>query len=549
MKIAKFIFSSLTNPERSTFIAAFTIFFVAIIVKVAVVVDTNSIFVPVEGGYYCEGIIGQPTAINPIISDNLVDQILSSVVYANLGALTSGLSIEDEGNIYIVKLKEDLKWSDGHPLTSDDIVFTIKTIQSPEIRSPFYKTWKGVIIERISEYQVKFTLPGPYIFFEENINNLPVIPRHIFGDIPVSNIRLSLFNLKPVSSGPYSFKDFSKKRSGFITEYHFEANKYFSGEGPYIQDFYFKFYERYAELLNDFRVRNVDGFGTAGFPDQRIYDLTKAEVEKVSTPGYYAVFFNPKATSVLKKEKFREALSIAVDREKLVKEVLKSEAEPFSKLTDLIKNEVILPFSDEKLGGDSITLRKEQAREIISEIKEDYQEELVIEIIIPEVGFIKETAEFLEKEWESVGIDDVKIVSLKNGDFMNVVVRERNYEAVIFGNVLEHHLDLFPFWHSSERFYPGLNLAFYSNDKVDTALEDICQTETSEERTSRFQQAAEIIEESSPAVFLFNMPYTYTHQERLYGFEPPERFITPGDHFKNVTDWYVTRARVMKNEE
>ena len=70
MKIAKFIFSSLTNPERSTFVAAFTIFFVAIIVKAAVVVDMNSIFVPVEGGYYCEGIIGQPTAINPIISDN-----------------------------------------------------------------------------------------------------------------------------------------------------------------------------------------------------------------------------------------------------------------------------------------------------------------------------------------------------------------------------------------------------------------------------------------------------------------------------------------------
>ncbi len=537
MRIAKLIFSSLTGKERRIFVFIFALFLVALATKATVVIANNSQYVPVEGGYYREGVIGQPTAINPVISDNPIDQDLSTLVYADLKDLSESISIKEEGKAYLVKLKEGLKWDNGSPLTSDDVLFTIKTIQNPEIQSPFYKTWKGVITERISELQIKFTLPGPFVFFEENLNDLPVIPKHIFGDIPASNIRLSSYNLEPVSSGPYSFENLSKKRNGFITEYRFKANKHFAGDKPYIKEIYFQFYEDQADLLSDFKTRNVDGFGTAGLPDERVYKLAKAEIEKISTPLYYSVFFNPKATSILNREDFRNALSMAVDRKKLAQEILRGEAVPFDSLSDLIENE------------STIAPRKEEAREIISEIKEDKEEDIIVEIVIPEVKFIEKTAEFIEKEWEDVGVDDVKIVALTNEDFIRAVIRERNYEAVIFGNVLEHHLDLFPFWHSSERFFPGLNLAFYSNDSVDTALENIRQAETREERETEFKKAVGTIEDNSPAAFLFTLPYTYIHHNRLYGFQTPNRFVSPSDRLEMINKWYVNRARVIKNGE
>lgn len=535
MRIVKLILSGLSRIEKRTFVLAFVILVLALFGRSVVAIDENGEYVPVSGGYYREGIIGQPTVINPIISDNPVDQDLSSLVYADVGDLMTSLSLGDEGRTYTLKLKEGLKWDDGKGLDSDDVIFTVKTIQNPEIRSPFYRTWKGVVVERISELQVEFTLPGPYVFFENNLENLPVIPEHIFGGIPASNIRLSSYNLEPVASGPYSFRSFSKKRNGFISEYRFVANEEYPGEGPYIDKFYFKFYEDETGLMNAFRTRNVDGFGTASVPNEHFYDLSRLVVDKMPFPRYYAIFFNPKATSILKEEEFREALSISLDREKLANEILGGEAESIDGISDLLGNGRVDPPD------------KEKAREIIDGLKGE--ESLSLEIIIPEVPFIEKTAEFVEKEWEDIGIDDVNIVSLNNDDFMNAVVRERGYEAVIFGNVLENDLDLFPFWHSSERFYPGLNLAFYSDDRADTAMENVRAYEDPVARRAEFERAVGIIEGDYPAAFLYTLPYSYIHHERLYGLDPERKIVTPSDRFDNVAGWYVNRARVIKGKE
>ncbi len=536
MKIPKLIFSSLSSFERKLFTALFVLFLIAVASRGVIAINKNSDFVPVRGGYYKEGIVGQPTAINPVISDKSVDQALSSLVYADIKDLKSNIEVKNGAKTYILKLKEDLKWSDNKPLTSDDIIFTIKTIQNPEIQSPYYKTWKGIVIERISELQIKFTLPGPYVYFEDNINKLPVIPKHIFGEIPASNIRLSSYNLEPVSSGPYVFKNFSKKRNGFITEYHFKINNKFAGDKPYIKDFYFRFYNNNAELLSDFKTRKIDGFSISGLPDKRVKNLPKAVIENVSIPRYYAIFFNPKSTSILKNDEFRKALSISIDRKKLANEVLSNETKALNNLSDLVEENSVLPPN------------KNKAEEIISDIKNDQEGDLTFEIIVPEVDFIKETAEFIKQEWESVGIDNVQIVSLKNNDFHDAVIRERNYEAVVFGNVLKNSLDLFPFWHSSERFYPGFNLSFYSNDKVDTILENIRQTKDEEKRKKEFLEASEIIHDDYPAVFLYSLPYTYAHHERLYGFDLSNDISSASDRFENVNEWYVTRARVIKED-
>jgi peptide/nickel transport system substrate-binding protein len=533
MRIVKLIFSAFNRIERRALILLFVVLLIAIVGRSAVAINENSDYVPVEGGYYREGIVGQPILINPIISDNPVDQDISSLVYADLSQLINNFDIESEGRVYIVKLKEGLKWDDGKNLTSDDVVFTIKTIQDPEVRSPFYKTWKGIVVERISELQVKFTLPGPYSFFENNLESLPVIPKHIFGGIPTSNIRLSSYNLEPVSSGPYSFKSFSKKRNGFITEYQFVANDSYNNKGPYIEKFYFKFYEDEIDLLNDFRMRKVDGFGTASLLNDHFYELNKVTVEEMFFPRYYAVFFNPKTTSILKEKDFRRVLSDSLNRKELIESVFQGKAQEFNTLSDFISKEK------------SQLLSKEEARSVISELKGE--KELTLEIVIPEVSFLKETAEFVKEKWEELGIDNISIVSLKSDNFTNAVIRERSYEAVIFGNVLENDLDLFPFWHSSERFYPGLNLSFYSNEDLDTVLENIRTYEDPGKRLEEFSKAAELIKEDYPAAFLYTLPYFYTHHERLFGLDPSRRIINPNDRFDNVADWYVNRARVIKN--
>lgn len=524
------ILNSLTYKEFVALVAFLLLFAFSLLTRVIVAVAENSTFVPIEGGSYTEGLVGQPSAVNPIISANPVDQDISALIYARLGDLAGAVTPEEDSRTYIVKLKEGLMWEDGVPLTSDDIVFTVKTIQDPVVRSPFAKNFESVVVDRISELQVNFVLPAPYVFFKNNIDRLPIIPKHIFSTIPPANLRLSSYNLEPVSSGPYKFKKMNKRKDGFITEYRLVANDGFAGKKPFINEFQFKFYENEAELLRAARSREIDGFGLATPPSKEMSNLPNAVVEKVEMPRYYSIFFNPRATSKLNNVDFRRALSLAIDKNALVKNVL---GEDFEALAG--------PYG---FNGSPSSPDKKTAEEIISDLKDG--DSLALKIMVPDVEFLKQTAEFIERDWEAAGIDEVSVVSLGPSDFFDLIIRERNYEAVIFGNILENAFDLFPFWHSSERFYPGLNLALYSNKEVDIALENIRQATSSAERESEFHKAVNLIKKDFPAVFLYSLPYIYIHSEKLGGFGLKDFLITPSDRFKSVNSWYVKRARVIK---
>ena len=54
---------------------------------------------------------------------------------------------------------------------------------------------------------------------------------------------------------------------------------------------------------------------------------------------------------------------------------------------------------------------------------------------------------------------------------LNNLIRTRKYEGLFFGQIVNHESDLYAFWHSSQRTDPGLNIALYSNPKVDVLLE------------------------------------------------------------------------------
>ncbi|MEX0690082.1 MAG: ABC transporter substrate-binding protein, partial [Candidatus Paceibacterota bacterium] len=531
MGIFNSILLSLTRKERLIVVLTLVIFIMSLFTRVVIAVKENSQFVPVQGGSYVEGIIGQPSLINPIVSNDPIDHDLSSLVYSKLGGIASGITVSENGRSYTVNIPENLMWSDGERLTTDDIIFTVNIIQSSEINSPLSKSWQGVIVERISELQVKFTLPSSYVFFENNINRLPILPSHIFSSIPSSNFKLSSYNLEPIGSGPYKFEDFKRRRDGFITEYHFTVNSNYHKEAPFIKDFYFKFYESEEDLMDAFKKREIDGFGTSSFLSESS-SFANSVVKELEMPRYYAVFFNPQSTSALSNDDLRLALKSSINRDDLIREVLGNKG-----------NTVNGPLYFEE----SNLLSLDEARAIIEEVKED-RTELVIEIVVPDVEFIKNTAEFIKREWENVGVDEVSILSLSSEDFVSSVIRERNYEAVVFGNILENPLDLFPFWHSSQRFYPGLNLSVYSEEEADGLIEDIRQTEDESERLVKFEELIDIINSDSPAAFLFSLPYTYIHHNKLGGLNPDdfnifnEGLITPSDRFKKVDKWHVKRA-------
>jgi len=116
---------------------------------------------------------------------------------------------------------------------------------------------------------------------------------------------------------------------------------------------------------------------------------------------------------------------------------------------------------------------------------------------------------------------------------------------ILFGNILGHSQDLFSFWHSSERFYPGLNLALYENKTADKLIETIRQNFNDEKRQAELNSLQSLIIMDLPAIFLYSPNYLYVSDKKLFGVEG-DLIAFISDRFKGVEKWYVKTVRVFK---
>ncbi len=129
----------------------------------------------------------------------------------------------------------------------------------------------------------------------------------------------------------------------------------------------------------------------------------------------------------------------------------------------------------------------------------------------------------------------------------NEVAKNRDYEMLIFGNIFRNGdvPDLSSFWHSSERFYPGFNLAIYENKTADSLIESIRKNLNERNRERDLATLQSLIIRDVPAIFLYSPDYFYIAKTSLKGFE--DEFISlSSNRFKNIEKWYVKTVRVFK---
>jgi peptide/nickel transport system substrate-binding protein len=545
------IFKSFTKTERRIFWSAFIIFAAASTFWLFSFYYRQTIEIPVASRQYIEGIVGQPIFINPIISGtNDADRDLSEIVFSDLLDLTDRYEIKDGGKIWNLFLKPDLLWDDNEPLTSDDVIFTIETIQDPESRSYLAPAWQGVIVNRVSELGIEFTLRTPYAFFLDNLKDLKIIPKHIFETIPTANLRLSNYNLEPVGNGPYKFVSFNKRKDGFITEYKFEINKNYALRTPFLKSLTIKFFPNTSELIRAFNLKKIDGFGDLN--PKNINDLKlEHQILEINLPRYYAIFFNTNSHEALKNLTVRTALESAINKKKIVETVFNNKA--------LIIDQPLPPIipgylpDTKRLATPDLAkindlLNKEQWRLNENQIREKKigknTIQLEFNIVVPQIPFLEETVNIIKEDWRAIGVK-LNLIILNPQDVINEVIKTRNYQMLIFGNILKLNPDIFSFWHSSERFYPGLNLALYENKKADNLLEAIRKNFDAESRKEQLAQLQTLISQDRPAIFLFSPTYLYVSPKNLRGFEE-KTLATPSDRFENINKWYLKTARAFK---
>src|SRR5262249_28907879 len=153
---------------------------------------------------------------------------------AELPTIENGGIAKDQKSI-TWKLKQDVKWSDGTPFTSDDVVFTYQYIANPDVASSDTQTIEGVdTVKALDQYTVQVTYkdsnPNPYQMFVSGYGN--IIQKKQFGTFNGPNAKDAPGNLAPIGTGPYKVVDF---KPGDVVTYTINDN-YRDPSKPYFHD-------------------------------------------------------------------------------------------------------------------------------------------------------------------------------------------------------------------------------------------------------------------------------------------------------------------------
>lgn len=290
----------------------------------------NTEIQPAIGGSFIEGVIGSPRFINPVIQIDDVDRDLTELVYSGLMKynekgeivedLTENYESLENGKVFEFYLKENLLWSDGAPISADDVIFTVKAVQNPTLKSPIRGSWLGVKVEKISELGIRFELRNPSAVFLENCT-LKIMPKHIWEKVSEQNFHLAIYNLlESVGSGPYKIKgdSLTRDKEGAIKSLELIANPNYHGKRPYIQNITFLFFNNEDELISAFNSGRIDGLSPAS-PDKNQFKKEDGFLTyRFLIPRYFAVFFNPEKSKVLADKNIRLALNYGTDKKEII---------------------------------------------------------------------------------------------------------------------------------------------------------------------------------------------------------------------------------------
>lgn len=560
-----YVWQILSQKEKITIMALFVVIIATSLTWTITSYIKNTMPGPGFGGTYHEAILGEPRYINPIIAQtNDVDRDLSQLIFSGLmkydvkGNLQADLAekyeISEDGRTYTFYLRKDVKWHDGADFKADDVVFTIKTIQNIEYRSPIRINWQGVSVEKVDDYTVKFILNNIYAPFLEN-TAVGIAPKHIWQDIDPSNFPLAEFNLKPVGSGPYQLKKLEKDKLGQIKSVELESyGNYHLGKG-YIKKLKLSFYESPEIMIQMYNNKLVDGLN---FLSAKSKDKIKNNINIyfLKSPRYFAIFFNQNQSRALADKTVRLALNYATDKRDIVSNVLLNDAEVIdspmlSSLTGYTAQTKIYDFALEHainildeagwrdFNGDGF-----REKEFEKNKKEKETEPLEITLTTTSWPELVEVAEKLKDDWQKIGVKtNIEIVDV--GGIQQEHIKPRKYQALLFGQILSSSPDPFSFWHSSQKKDPGLNLALYDNDKVDKLLEEARQTLDDNERAKKYEEFQQLLIEDAPVVFLYSPYYLYAVSEKVKGIDI-ENVVTPSQRFSDVNKWYIKTTRVKK---
>jgi peptide/nickel transport system substrate-binding protein len=453
--------------------------------------------------------------------------------------LAESYEVSNDGLEITVKLRDGICFSDGVPMTADDIIFTYETIMNPGVDAAvqriFYKNFKGVV--KIDDRTVKFILNEIYWKTFEAVGLFEVLPKHIYKfDKPEEfNKRRS----NPVGSGPYVFDKWDVGQQLVL-----KRNENYWGNKPKLKKIVFKFITNDTAALQALRSGDIDFME----PRAEQYSLMTNDKEfnkqfraiKYWAPGNSYVFFIAwnEERPYLKDVRVRLAMTHIIDRETIAKSLLKGEVEiatgPFyiyGKQTD--PNIKPWPYDLEKAAAlldeagwkdsDGDGIRDKDGMPL--RFKFAYSTGQL---------FYEQLAKLLKEAGAKVGID--VIPDPYEWSVFIERFQEHQFDALVIGSGGTIEFDPYQYFHSSQIADRGDNVESYSNPEVDKLLEEARRTLDEDKRYALYHKFHRIIHDEQPFTFLYMRPARIFIDKRFENVKVHTLGV-------NQLEWYVPKEK------
>ena len=513
---------------------------------------------PAEGGTLREGVVGQPQTINPLYTFTQdvtgIDRTLEHLVYPRLfsadetGALKAEIleSFEEseDRTTYTFTLRDDLRWDDGAPLSTDDILFTINRIQDESFGSPLISALRGAEATAVDERTFTLTLEDVYRPFRYNLT-FGILPQHVWESYSPEETRNAPENLQPVGAGMFRFQDVRQNSEGRVTSIALESNPNYWGEQPNIEGISFRFYLNEEALITAFNRGEVSAMTTLRFIEDSLDSDREFAAHTLQIPQYFSLFFNLQDTFIQDNPEIRTALHQAISRDTIIQEILQGQATqvtgpltPFNQFYQESED----PFDPEQAQQTMIDADWTLGENGIFQ-KDDT--EASITILATEGNKIPEVIGAVRDMAAEIGIQ-VETEFLPFTQVSQNQIPDRDYQVLFVGTSLNTYPDPYVYWHSSQSSAPGFNLSQYSNANTDGFLE-VARTTTDDaaiaDNLTRFQEK---IREDVPAVFLYSPHIMYYTQDPLSNITITQG-NTSADRYRTIGQWFARTERTWKD--
>ena len=446
-----------------------------------------------------------PTNMDPRIGNDATSSRLQQLIFSSIVHTNERFEIEPDlaerweipdPLTYIFHLRTNARFHDGRPLTAKDIEYTFKTMLDGSIKTAKAGTYRLVqSIATPDDHTIIFKLKEPFAPFVWNLSQGAI------GIIPVGSA--ATIAQKPIGSGPFKFV-----RHVQDAEVVIERNDDYYGAVPHVKTIRFKVIPEAIVRALELRKGSVDGAINVISPDMVEVLRDDKDLQVMTTGGtnYQYLAFNMQ-DPLFKDRRLRQAIAYAIDREKIIKYLLRGEARPAAS---------IIPPDNWSYEGNVETYpyNPEKARQLLAEAG---QPNLEFTFRCSSADEARMLAAVLQQQLKEVGIK----MNIRSNEFATFFadVLKGNFQAYSLRWIgANNDPDMFNLVFHSAMFPPnGSNRGRYSNPVVDQLI-DIGRRESDmDKRKEAYREIQKIVAHDLPYVSLWYMDTVAVFNKRVQG--------------------------------